>query len=96
MTTMGRINVTEAFDATLTPEERASATFTEWSDETLARGVRALAAELHDGLGFDGLSGMAAVLVLEKIIRDSIVDSYTVRLDGGAIVTVSLPCITRE
>jgi len=92
---MGMTSMTDAFDATLTPEERAAATFTEWSDETLARGVRALAAELHDALGFDGITGMAAVLALEKILRNSDVDRYEVRLDGGAIITVRLPLMKR-
>jgi len=59
------------FDRTLTKEEREALTFLEWSDETLARGVREMARELHDGVGFGGISGQAAAITLEKIIRDA-------------------------
>jgi len=77
-------------DATLTPEERAAPTFTEWSDDTLARGVRALAAKLHDSVGFNGIAGMAAALALVKIARDSNAGEYNITIDGTKI-TVRLP-----
>ena len=79
------------FDKTLTPEERAVPTFTEWSDATLARGVRALAAKLHDSVGFHGITGMAAALALEKIARDSNAEKYRITIDGGTRITVRLP-----
>lgn len=59
------------FDKTLTKAEREAPTFLEWSDETLARGVREMAKELHDGVGFGGVSGQAAAITLEKVIRDA-------------------------
>ena len=79
------------FDTTLTPEERAAPTFLEWSDATLARGVRALAAKLHDSVGFHGITGMAAGLALEKIARDSNASEYRITIDGGTRITVRLP-----
>ena len=79
------------FDTTLTPEERAAPTFTEWSDATLARGVRALAAKLHDSVGFHGITSMAAALALEKVARDSNAEKYDITIDGGTRITVRLP-----
>ena len=79
------------FDKTLTPEERAAPTFTEWSDATLARGVRVLAAKLHDSLGFHGITGMAAALALEKAARDSNAAKYDITIDGGTCISVRLP-----
>jgi len=82
------------FDTTLTPEERAAPTFLEWSDATLARGVRALAAKLHDSVGFHGITGMAAGLALEKIARDNNAEEYRITIDGGTRITVRLPTMT--
>jgi len=79
------------FDTTLTAEERAAPTFLEWSDATLARGVRTLAAELHDSVGFHGITGMAAALALEKVARDSNAETYRITIDGGTRITVRLP-----
>lgn len=79
------------FDETLTPEERDAPTFTEWSDSTLARGVRCLASKLHDSVGFQGITGMAAALALEKIAQDNNAETYRITIDGGTIITVSLP-----
>ena len=59
------------FDKSLTKAEREAPTFTEWSDETLARGVREMAKELHDGIGFSGITGQASAIALEKIVRDA-------------------------
>jgi NADPH-dependent curcumin reductase CurA len=81
---------TEDFDSTLTPEEKAAPTFLEWSDETLARGVRTLAAKLHDSIGFDGITGMAAALALEKIAKDHNAETYKVTIDKGTTITVHL------
>ena len=61
----------KAFDDTLTPEERDMPTFLEWSDETLARAVREMAARLGDDVGGRGIVGFAAVIALEKTLRDS-------------------------
>ena len=78
------------FDTTLTEDERQAATFLEWSDATLARCVRAFAAKLHDGEGFNGITGMAAVLALEKIARDSNATKFDIELDGRSCVSVRL------
>ena len=79
------------FDITLTPEERAAPTFTEWSDATLARAVRALADRLRDSVGFEGLSGMAAALALEKIACDHNAKTFSITIDNGTRLT----CVTR-
>jgi hypothetical protein len=80
----------DAFDATLTTEERAAPTFMEWRDASLARGVRVLAAKLHDSVGFDGITGMAAALALERVARESNAEKYDITLDGGTRITVRL------
>ena len=79
------------FDKTLTGQERAAPTYLEWSDATLARGVRALAAKLHDSVGFHGITGMAAGLALEKIARDNNAAEYCITIDGETRITVRLP-----
>ena len=79
------------FDSTLTTEECEAPTFLEWSDSTLARGVRALAGKLHDGVGSQGIIGMAAALALEKIARDSNAEEYIITIDGGTQIKVNLP-----
>ncbi len=81
------------FDATLTPEERAAPAFLEWSDATLARSVRALAAKLHDSVGFHGITGMAAALALEKIARDNNSQTFRIQINKGTRITVRLPNI---
>ena len=80
----------EEFDATVTPEEHAAPTFLEWSDSTIARGVRALAAKLHDSIGFGGITGMAAGLALEKIARDNNATEYNITIDGKTKISVRL------
>lgn len=84
------------FDTTLTPEERSAPTFTEWSDATLARGVRALAARLHDSVGFHGITGLAAALALEKVSRDSNAVSFRITINNRTRITVRLPNIPAE
>ena len=79
------------FDKTLTQAERTAPTFTEFSDATLARGVRALAAKLHDSIGFNGITGMAAALALDKVVRDSNAATLKITLDGKTRVIVRLP-----
>ena len=79
------------FDKTLTSEELAAPTFLEWSDSALARGVRTLAAKLHDSVGSSGIIGMAAALALEKVARDSNAAKYEITIDGGTRITVRLP-----
>jgi len=76
------------FDETLTDKERASPTFLEWDDATLARGVRVLATQLHDDVGFQGITGVAAGLALEKIARDNDTEEYVITIDGGTRITV--------
>ena len=83
-------NDPDAFDKTLTDEERAAPTFTEWCDATLARGVRCFAAQLYDSVGFDGVTGMAAGLALEKIARDHNLQTYTITIDGETEITVKI------
>jgi len=81
---------TDEFDKTLTPEERAAPTFTEWSDATLARGVRDLAARLRDDVGFNGVAGMAAAIVLEKVAKDSNATELDITLDNKTQIMVRL------
>jgi hypothetical protein len=76
------------FDKSLTREERDAPTFLEWSDATLARGVRVLAADLHDNIGFEGIVGVAAAMVLEKIAREA--NRSELRLYVGRDVTVTI------
>jgi hypothetical protein len=83
-------NDPDAFDKTLTDEERAAPSFTEWCDTTLARGVRCLAAQLCDSVGFDGVTGMAAGLALEKIARDHNLQTYTITIDHKTEITVKI------
>lgn len=78
------------FDKTLTEAERAAPTFTEWSDATLARGVRAIATNLYDSVGFHGITGMAAALALEKIARESNSETYRITINGGTRISVRL------
>lgn len=79
----------EDFDDTLTPEERAAPTFLEWSDATIARSVRSMAAELHDEVGFTGIAGTAATLVLEKLAREKTTGVWNIRI-GNCRVLVTL------
>jgi len=82
------------FDKTLTPEELAAPTFLEWSDATIARGVRNLATKLHDGVGFNGIVGMAAALALEKIAIDCNTTQYSIPIDKGTKITVRRKVVT--
>jgi hypothetical protein len=80
----------EEFDKTLKKEELEAPTFLEWSDETLAIGVRSLAAKLHDSVGFDGITGMAAALALEKIAKDANAEKYNIEIDKKTRIEVIL------
>jgi len=71
------------FDATLTDAERAAPTFLEWSDATLARGVRALAVKLHDDNGDKGIAGVSAAVALHKVVRDC--NAETLSITIGAV-----------
>lgn len=83
------------FDTTLTPEERAAPTFLEWSDATLARGVRDIARRLLDEMGTKGIIGAGAALALEKIARESNAARLDITLDGTR-VTVRMPNTTEH
>jgi len=76
------------FDKTLTNEEREAPTFIEWSDATIARGVRELAKKLHDGVGGQAIIGMAAAIALEKVAKDSNATDLKITIDGKTTVTV--------
>ncbi len=86
-----RLACLEEFDKTLTQEEVDAPTFLEWSDATLARGVRTLAAVLHDSVGFHGITGMAAGLALEKVARDNRVPVYNITIGESTRITVQAP-----
>ena len=77
------------FDKTLTPAERAAPTFLEWSDETLARGVRSLAMDLKDCVGFSGTSAQAAAITLDKVLRDANMTEMDITL-GNTKITVRI------
>jgi hypothetical protein len=82
-------NKVEDFDKTLTDAERAAPTFLEWSDETLARGVRSLAKDLNDPIGFSGTSAQAAAITLEKVLRDANMTEMDITL-GNTKITVRI------
>jgi hypothetical protein len=75
----------ENFDSTLTPAERAAPTFTEWSDATLARAVRAIANDLRDIKGFNGMVTTGAALALAMMMRDKNVTELDITIDGVTI-----------
>lgn len=80
------------FDATLTPAERAAPTFIEWSDATLARAVRALAAKLLDDNGHKGITGVSAALALDKVVRDC--NAGTLSITIGDAVRIKITILT--
>lgn len=48
----------------LTDEERATATYLEWSDEALGKAVKKMALYIQDTRGSDSIANMAAALLL--------------------------------
>jgi hypothetical protein len=75
----------EDFDKTLTDAERAAPTFLEWSDETLARGVRTIAKDLYDPVGFSSTTAQAAAITLDKVLRDANMTEMDITLDHTKI-----------
>jgi hypothetical protein len=84
----------QEFDDTLTQEEKAAPTYLdaptylEWSDETLARGVRDLAKSLKDEFGARGTHGIAAAHVLAGMLGENEAGKIEIILDKKIRVTV--------
>ena len=83
------MNAMKKFDKSLTKAERDAPTFLEWSDETLARGVREMAKELHNGVGFSAIAGQAAAIVLEKVALDAKMNEMDITI-GKTKITVRI------
>jgi len=67
----------------LTKEEEEAPSYLDWSDETLAKAVRALAANLKDDvLGKAALGAVALVNVLVKLCHDTNTATTTIRQEG--------------
>ena len=77
------------FDATLTQAERSAPTFIEWSDATLARAVRAIAHDLQDIKGFNGMVTTGAALALAMMLRDNNAAQLDITIDDVTITVRS-------
>lgn len=71
---------------TLTPEEIAAPTYLEWSDESIAKTVRALSRDMNDTYGASGLIGSAAIICLATELRDSHIQTFKATLTDGTLV----------
>ena len=76
------------FDKSLTQAELDAPTFLEWSDATIARMCRLMAQKFHDDKGFNGIAGFAAIIVIDKLIRESNAGSLKIDLDNGTKISV--------
>lgn len=66
----------------LTREEEEAPSYLDCSDESLAKAVRALAANLNDELGDISLEAVALVNVLVKLCHDTNATTTTIKQDG--------------
>lgn len=66
----------------LTKEEEEAPSYLDWSDETLAKAVRVLAANLNDELGKTSLGAVAVANVLIDLCHDTNAATTTIRQEG--------------
>lgn len=74
---------------TLTQEEKDAATYLEWSDATIATGVRAVAKTIGDRQGNFSMMCVAAAGVLRGIARDFKKKSLEIEFDDGTKLTIN-------
>lgn len=73
---------TEAFDNTLTEEEKTAPTFIEWSDETLGRMVKQLAKNISDTYGGTSAAIQGAAMVIANQAHKSDSSQTKILLKG--------------
>lgn len=81
---------TEALSHDLTPDEIAAPTYIEWSDETLAKMVRALAADIHDRTGSESVFAIAAVAYLINSLCKANGESFSATTTEGVTMRLTL------
>ena len=74
----------QKFDETLTPEEKETQSYLDWSDETLGRCVKAFSKDLlkMDVKGFESVKTTAAVYALISVARGVNAGEFTQTMSG--------------
>lgn len=66
----------------LTDEEKASASYLDWDDASIGRGVKKIALEIEDVKGEDAISWCAGVLMLLARAIDADSEKSVMKVDG--------------
>lgn len=73
----------DAFDATLTPAEKAAPTFLDWSDATLGRATRETARLIKDFRGNHALGVQGAIVILAATMYKANAETLNITTDGN-------------
>ena len=84
-----------SFESNLSDTERNAKSMEEWSDKTIVGAVRELAKIMTDESGRCGIAGLAAIMVLNQIMKETASSRFSLEIAGTAI-TVRLRLVEQS